>query len=336
MKTLKVRKIDILAEKISKEALYQKYIVEDLDRKDVAAYFNISKYDLINLLNLYNIRIPISQKMRKTRARQLANMTPERAASIKAKELATKAAKSEEEKAIIVSKSLATKKQRELENPGCYDENRRLGYEKRSRNLLLKPESFWEERLRKYRETVCKNNSQEKAIKKQLETKRNRKRLNTSFVQDIMHDYLRLMYPGTVAEYNIDSRYPFHCDFYIPQYDLFIELNAHWTHGKHPFDPNNPDDQKQLETLKSRCKSYTTKSGVEKKNSYYGAIKVWTELDPLKLSYARKNKLNYIAFYNVGNLEALNIIRHIDFDKLRGIYIWDASIDYKYRRTDFT
>ena len=29
---------------------------------------------------------------------------------------------------------------------------------------------------------------------------------------------------------------------YIKEDDLFIELNNHWTHGGHPFDPNNKEE----------------------------------------------------------------------------------------------
>jgi len=32
------------------------------------------------------------------------------------------------------------------------------------------------------------------------------------------------------------------CDFYIPSEDLFIELNRHWSHGGHFYDPNNIED----------------------------------------------------------------------------------------------
>lgn len=40
--------------------------------------------------------------------------------------------------------------------------------------------------------------------------------------------------------------YPFACDFYIQNLDLYIECNFHWTHGGHKFDKNNENDIKQL------------------------------------------------------------------------------------------
>lgn len=168
-----------------------------------------------------------------------------------------------------------------------------------------------------------------KVIDKILDTKKANNTFNRSTIQDRLSEYLKSLYPDTVVEYDSDPRYPFNCDFYIPQFDLFIELNGHWTHGEHPFDPECELDQLTLEKWKSKCGTYVSKTGKEKQNSYYNAIKVWTELDPLKLKSARDNKLNYVAFYNIKNFSAMNVIQHIDFSKMRGIYLWDINEDYK-------
>lgn len=85
-----------------------------------------------------------------------------------------------------------------------------------------------------------------------------------------------------------DSRYPFSCDFYIVSEDLFIELNAHWTHGPHPFNKDNPDDIKLLEFWKSKS---------DGKNMYSNAIDVWTRRDVIKRRTALENGINYIAIY---------------------------------------
>ena len=94
---------------------------------------------------------------------------------------------------------------------------------------------------------------------------------------------------NVLREYK-DSRYPFHCDFYIKSLDLFIELNIHWVHGGHFYDPMNPLDAKQLSTWLSRAKE-------QKSQYYYNAIKIWTERDPLKLKFAINNNLNYLVFW---------------------------------------
>ena len=46
--------------------------------------------------------------------------------------------------------------------------------------------------------------------------------------------------------------YPFCCDFYFPDNDLYLEINAHWTHGYHPFDSTNKDDLLLLEQWKKK------------------------------------------------------------------------------------
>lgn len=87
-----------------------------------------------------------------------------------------------------------------------------------------------------------------------------------------------------------DVRYPFHCDFYVKSKDLFIELNAHWSHGGHWFDETNFDDLAVLRTWVTRSK--------ERGSAYYkNAIVVWTERDLLKRQFAMDNNLNYVVFW---------------------------------------
>ena len=85
-----------------------------------------------------------------------------------------------------------------------------------------------------------------------------------------------------------DDRYPFYCDFYIVEDDLFIELNAHWTHGGHSFDKNNEDDIKKLNEWKEKSKT---------SKFYENAIIVWTQRDVEKQRVAKENKLNYKVIY---------------------------------------
>lgn len=84
--------------------------------------------------------------------------------------------------------------------------------------------------------------------------------------------------------------YPFHCDFYVEPLDLYIELNASWTHGGHWFDENNPDDIKQLNEFQQRAKQKGSRY-------YHAAIDTWTRRDLLKLQIAIDNNLNYLVFW---------------------------------------
>lgn len=81
-----------------------------------------------------------------------------------------------------------------------------------------------------------------------------------------------------------DSRYPFHCDFYLPITDTYVEIHGHWTHGKHFYNAESISDINILEKWKSKDSDY-----------YKAAIYTWTILDPLKLLTAQQNKLNYVV-----------------------------------------
>lgn len=88
-----------------------------------------------------------------------------------------------------------------------------------------------------------------------------------------------------------EPRYPFQCDFYIKDDDLFIEYNGYWHHNGHFYNEENIEDQKKLEIWKK-------KKGISKRNQYDIAIKVWTESDPLKHRTAVENRLNYLVLWN--------------------------------------
>lgn len=86
------------------------------------------------------------------------------------------------------------------------------------------------------------------------------------------------------SRYSRKTGYVFSCDFYIPSLDLFIELNAHPTHGNHPF--NNLTDSEEAERLFKSNKVWN-------KN----LVQTWVVRDVEKKSIAEKNNLNYIVLY---------------------------------------
>ena len=77
------------------------------------------------------------------------------------------------------------------------------------------------------------------------------------------------------------------CDFYLPKYDLFIEIQGSWTHGGHPFDKNNNDDIKILHKWISKNTKY-----------YDNAIEVWTKRDVEKRQIAQINNLNFVEIFS--------------------------------------
>lgn len=92
-----------------------------------------------------------------------------------------------------------------------------------------------------------------------------------------------------IEQYSDFERYPFNCDFYVKSLDLFIELNAYWTHGRHWFNVNDSNDIERLKYMQSV---------MDVKHSYADAVNVWTVRDPMKREIALKNKLNYLVFWD--------------------------------------
>ena len=123
------------------------------------------------------------------------------------------------------------------------------------------------------------------------------RRRNGTFCTSKPEDSLYLMLcdvfgkEHVIRQYMDRVRYPFHCDFYVTTLDLFIELNATWTHGGHWFDAENALDLQQLFKWKERA--------LHRGSQYYkAAIHTWTEADLLKRSVAETNHLNYLVFWD--------------------------------------
>lgn len=129
----------------------------------------------------------------------------------------------------------------------------------------------------------------EHVILKQEETKRKNNSFVHSMPEEKMYQHLCSIYgvDDVVKNYK-EKRYPYKCDFYIKSVDLFIELNRHWTHGGHPFDPQNEEDITKIAKWREKAKT----------SKYYEyAIENWTVRDPAKIKAAKDNNLNYITVY---------------------------------------
>ena len=136
------------------------------------------------------------------------------------------------------------------------------------------------------REDVVKLKNSEENKKKQYNTKKKNNTFNTSKIEQELEIELRKIFPKLKTQYK-SKNYPFHCDYYIPELDLYIEYNGTWTHGFHFFDKDNQEDLDKLEKWKNKNSKY-----------YNSAIKTWTQRDILKLETAIKNHLNYVVWFN--------------------------------------
>ena len=104
---------------------------------------------------------------------------------------------------------------------------------------------------------------------------------NSSSTEEEFFLYIKSRFPTVVRQYKDKNRYPYFCDFYIPELDYFIELQGYYTHGKHPFDPNSNEDLQLIEYYKKK----------------YGEdcqpITIWSIKDVEKRDCAKRNHLNF-------------------------------------------
>ena len=176
----------------------------------------------------------------------------------------------------------------------CSDEK------KKKISKAIKGRKVSQETIEKTLETRRKNGTlntySPEAKRKEIETKRKNGTLNSSRVEKIIEKKLKLKYNDLKTQYTSKS-YPFHCDFYIPKLNLYIEYQGHWSHGKisnkkilGAFNESNPEHIKVLNKWKEKAKI---------SEYYLNAITVWTEKDPLKRKIAKENNLNYLEFWNL-------------------------------------
>jgi hypothetical protein len=147
----------------------------------------------------------------------------------------------------------------------------------------------------KYKHKLCEADT---VVKRNI-TKRNRGTFNTSKPEELCYNLLVDKFGKTnvIRQYTSEF-YPFNCDFYIKNKDLYIEFNGSWTHGPHPFDPLNKDDINLLKKWKLKNTKY-----------YCIAINTWTIRDVNKRNIAKYNNINIKEFWKVSEL--VNFLKEI-------------------------
>lgn len=119
---------------------------------------------------------------------------------------------------------------------------------------------------------------------------------NTSKQEKKIYDLLKSKFEQVLCEYK-SEKYPFKCDFYIPEKDLYIEYQGHQSHGREPY---NEVKKEHIEVINKWKKlSENDFSNGKKHSSYLGYIKVWTIRDPLKRKTAKENNLNWLEFFDM-------------------------------------
>jgi hypothetical protein len=157
-----------------------------------------------------------------------------------------------------------------------------------------------ETNLERYGSEYYTQSSEYKSRHDEIQTKMNNtKRMNHTFsssqIETGFADYLTSQHIEYKRQYR-SKEYPFNCDFYLPKYDLYIEIQASWVHGGHPFDIET--DKTVLEAWKLKNTDY-----------YKRAIETWTVRDVKKREIAKQNHLNYLEIFSNDVDRAIKILK---------------------------
>lgn len=122
---------------------------------------------------------------------------------------------------------------------------------------------------------------------KKIETKKQHNYYTTSKLEEDFELFLIEHHISYKHNYKTEQ-YPFKCDFYLDELDIYIEINNFWVHNSHFYDKTDETDIQTLQLWEEKAKT----------NDFYKkAINVWTVRDIQKRDIAIKNNLNYIVLW---------------------------------------
>lgn len=124
-------------------------------------------------------------------------------------------------------------------------------------------------------------------VLKAFNTRYSKKIAKFSKKEDEVYNYLITIDKDIKRQY-YSELYPFHCDFYLPKFNVYIEYQGSWVHGFHPFNKDDENDIALLETWKKKA---------ENSKFYKKAIYTWTVSDELKRKTAKDNNLKYLEIF---------------------------------------
>ena len=256
----------------TKEALYYYYIEQNLSQKEVAQLYNCKVCRICKELKKFNITKDISKRIEKYKKTCLEKYGVDNpfkdTKKIKESYIKKLGVEHPMKDKQIANKVYSKINYKESIRKGRETDFKRTGYDNPSHN----PEC-----LKKGIETKIKNGDYDSP--------------KTSHQEDRLEKLLKRKFTNVVRQYR-DTRYArntgymFECDFYIPEEDLFIELNAYPSHYTHPYDDAIKKDVELKEKLQKSNKKWD--------NVVYDT---WCIRDVEKITIAKKNKLNYIVLY---------------------------------------
>jgi hypothetical protein len=151
-------------------------------------------------------------------------------------------------------------------------------------------------------ENIRRGVTTKEKLQKEYITKSKNNTWNSSKIEDEVYVIIKDTYPNVLRQYRSEE-YPYSCDYYIPELKMYIELNAHWSHGEHEFNKDNENDNKILDLWKEKSKE----------SIYYKcAVKTWEEKDKKKISVLKENNLLYCIIYKKDITKFINFIQVIN------------------------
>ena len=113
-------------------------------------------------------------------------------------------------------------------------------------------------------------------------------------MEDVVYNYLIELGYNVERFYRSDI-FPYNVDFYIKDYDLYIEFQgSQYHHGRAYL--GTKDDLKEVELLKE--KDIERKNITNKGTQYAAMIRVWTKYDVEKRNTALNNHINFLEIYS--------------------------------------
>lgn len=143
-------------------------------------------------------------------------------------------------------------------------------------------------------EVIAKSHTDD-CMRRKLETMKRNNSFHNSVGERYIKKLLSAKFPNLIMQHKTE-KYPFACDFYIPELDLYIEYNGYPSHGGRPY-TGSEEDLKRVELWKKKSEEINFKGN--KKSAYLNYIHTWTVRDSLKRETAKENNLNWKEFFNL-------------------------------------
>jgi hypothetical protein len=201
------------------------------------------------------------------------------------------------------------KKETQLKNWGtenCYDSDKykQLMTEKYGVEYIWQREDIKEKKKEKCLQKYgCEYPTQNEEIKQKVwETTKQNSTPRTSNEENQIYQWLLELGYNVNRFYKSDN-YPFNCDFYLPDYDLYIEYQGSFYHNKRSF-LNTPDDKKELEEYNIKINDILQKDP-NKNPKLKGVVDTWAVRDVYKRQYCLNNNIKFLELYYVKSKDDL-------------------------------